>query len=102
MKIVLNFLGLRVGGGRTDAINILFSLPRVAKNYKFLAIVPSGCGYDKIELSNNCELLTIPPKKFNDIWRLYFDNFIIPKICRHFQANIIFKLMSKIVAHLNV
>lgn len=94
MKIVLNFLGLRVGGGRTDAINILYSIPRVAKNYKFLAIVPSGCGYDKIELSNNCELLTIPPRKFNDIWRLYFDNFIIPKICKHFQANIIFTMCN--------
>ena len=79
MKVVLNFLGLRVGGGRTDAINILFSLPRIAGNHKFFALVPSGCGYEKINLNENCEILTIPPRKFNDVWRLYFDNFCYTK-----------------------
>ena len=94
MKVVLNFLGLRVGGGRTDAINILFSLPRIAGNHKFLALVPSGCGYEKINLNENCEILTIPPRKFNDVWRLYFDNFVIPKICKNFGANVLFTMCN--------
>ena len=94
MKIVLNFLGLRVGGGRTDAINILFSLPRIADTCEFLAIVPESCGYEKIDLNKNCEVISIPTKKLNNVWRLYFDNFVIPKMCKEFGADTLFTMCN--------
>ena len=82
------FFGIESWRRQNRCINILFSLPRIAGNHKFLALVPSGCGYEKINLNENCEILTIPPRKFNDVWRLYFDNFVIPKICKNFGANV--------------
>ena len=94
MRVVLNFIGLRVGGGRTDAINLLHTLPKLAPEIKFLAIVPSSSGYEELKLSKNCELRFEPIRPLNDLWRLFYDNFILTRICKNFGTDVLFTMCN--------
>lgn len=94
MKIVLNFIGSRVGGGRTDALNLLEAIPANAPKHEFLALVPDNYGYDKIVVSSNCHVHYEPIHLFNDLWRIYFDNIIIDKICKQYKADVLFTVCN--------
>ncbi len=93
MNIVLHFLGLRAGGGRTDAINLLKVLPTISSD-DFLAIVPRGCGYENISLPPNCQLHFEAVRRFNDVWRLYFDNYRLKNLCKQFNADVLFTMCN--------
>lgn len=94
MRIVLNFVGLSTGGGRTDAINLLATMPAQGPNDQFLAVVPSGSGYEKVTLSENCVIRQVRRRRFNNVFRVFFDNFLLPKICRDFSADVLFTMCN--------
>ncbi|MBF0466473.1 MAG: glycosyltransferase [Nitrospirae bacterium] len=92
MNIVLNFIGLRSGGGRADTFNLMMSIPANAPEHNFLAIVPARHGYENIAVSANCKVLYEPVRTFNDAWRVYFDNVVTPAICKDFKADLLFTM----------
>ena len=94
MNIVLHFLGFRSGGGRTDAINLLQYLPRFYPEHNFLAVVPRGYGYDHVSVTSNCTLHLERVRYFNDVWRIFFDNLTLKKICRKFRADVLFTMCN--------
>jgi len=94
MRIVLNFIGLSTGGGRTDAINLLATMPSQAPNDHFLAVVPFGSGYEEVPLSDNCVIYPVRRRRFNNFFRILFDNFAMPKICRDFSADVLFTMCN--------
>jgi len=94
MNIVLNFVGLRAGGGRTDGINLLSKIPAYAPQTRFFAVVPAGCGYERVPLPPNCVVRYEHVRKFNDIWRIYFDNVVLRSICRSFKADVLFTMCN--------
>lgn len=94
MNIVLHFLGFRGGGGRTDAINLLRAMPAVSPQYNFLAIVPAGCGYEQVLTGSNCRLHFEPVRPLNNLWRLFFDNVSLKRICEKFQADVLFTMCN--------
>ncbi len=83
-----------MGGGRTDAINLLYVLPEMATEHQFLAVVPEGCGYEKVALHDNCRLCFVPVRPINDLWRLYFDNVSLVKICKEFKSDLLFTMCN--------
>ena len=92
MRILLHFLGFRAGGGRSDAINILKLVPANGPEHEFLAIVPAGYGYEKLSLPPNCRLHFEKVRPLNDLWRLYFDNVVLARMCRDFRADVLFTM----------
>ncbi|MFQ5786655.1 MAG: hypothetical protein ACE5H1_01610, partial [Thermodesulfobacteriota bacterium] len=94
MNIVLNFIGLRAGGGRADAMNLLKAIPANASEDTFLAITPANHGYENISASSNCHVRFEQVRPFNNIWRLYFDNVTLTKICKQFKADILFTMCN--------
>lgn len=92
MTILLHFLGFRAGGGRSDAINILRSLPRFYPDDRFIAVVPAGYGYESVEVAPNCQVRLERIRPLHDAWRLYFDNVRLPGICREEGVDTLFSM----------
>jgi glycosyltransferase involved in cell wall biosynthesis len=93
MRVILNFSGLRSGGGRTDAINLIYSLPRVKPDWEFTALVPKDCGYENVE-TVNCSIIYVPYYTPNSLWRLFYDNVIIPYLCKTVGAEVLFTMCN--------
>lgn len=91
-RILFHFLGLRTGGGRTTALNLLNVLPRMAPEHRFLALVPAGYGYENLSLPDNCRLSFEPVRRWNDLRRLWLDNVSTPRQARRFGADVVFSL----------
>lgn len=92
MRVVLHFAGLRVGGGRTDAANLLQALPRNFPQHQFLVVVPVGVGYETLSLPPNCTVRYVPTRRLNSLWRVYFDNVRLVSMARRFQADVVFSM----------
>ena len=94
MNIVLNFIGIRVGGGKTDAEHLIETMPVIAPHHNYLVIVPFGCGYEKMNYPGNCKVKYEKIRKLNNVWRLYFDNVALRRICKAFDADVLFTMCN--------
>lgn len=92
MNVLLHLAGLRSGGGRADALNLLTALPTRYPEHRFLAAVPAGVGYEALATPPNCELRYVPLPPLNELWRLYFDNIRVPALARAFHADVVFSM----------
>jgi glycosyltransferase involved in cell wall biosynthesis len=95
MRLLINAVGLRAGGGLTVGLNCLRGIREVRPEYELLALVPAGCGYEQA-----CAALSIPYRAFArttvyPAWRLWFDQVRVPLIARRWSADVLFAMNNQ-------
>ena len=92
MKIVVNCNGLWQGGGRGLGLNLLRSLDAMDSDHEFLVVAPKGVGYEELELSRQFTTRLEPRRRLNDVWRLYFDQRVLPRLCEEYGADVLLSM----------
>jgi glycosyltransferase involved in cell wall biosynthesis len=95
MRLLINAVGLRAGGGLTVGLNCLRGIREARPDYEMLALVPAGCGYEE-----QCATLAIPFKAFPKtplypLWRLWFDQVQVPGAARQWAADVLFSMNNQ-------
>lgn len=95
MRLLINAVGLRVGGGLTVGLNCLRGIRQVRPEYDVMALVPAGQGYEEL-----CSSLSIPYRAFARTasyaaWRLWFDQVHVPVTARQWSADVLFTMNNQ-------
>ena len=95
MRLLVNAVGLRAGGGLTVGLNGLRGIRELRSEYDMLALVPADCGYEAL-----CTELSIPYRAFRkhtlyQAWRLWFDQVIVPVTARRWSADLLFTMNNQ-------
>ena len=95
MRLLINAVGLRAGGGLTVGLDCLRGIRETRPDYEIMALVPTGCGYEE-----QCATLEIPFKSFRTgplykLWRLWFDQVQVPKVARKWSADVLFSMNNQ-------
>jgi len=93
LKIVINCIASHKAGTYTVAINLLKALAKKGSGHQFVALAPAGVGYEKIQ-SHNLEILTFKRKRMYYLWRLWFDQIFVSKLCRDIKADVMLNLTN--------
>jgi glycosyltransferase involved in cell wall biosynthesis len=93
VKVLLNLLAFRAGGGMADAQNFLKHVPSRAPADEFVAIVPAGYGYRMERSPSNCSLIETEPC-LGTVRRVMFDNVQVPRIRGEIGATVLFSMGS--------
>ena len=59
MRLLMNAVGCRAGGGLTVGLNCIRGIRQARPAYEIMALVPAGHGYEAL-----CESLSIPYRAF--------------------------------------
>jgi glycosyltransferase involved in cell wall biosynthesis len=95
MRLLINAVGLRAGGGLTVGLNALRGLREVRPDVDIFALVPAGCGYEEL-----CRNLEVPFKAFHTtalypLWRVWFDQVQVPVATRRWSADVLFSMNNQ-------
>ena len=95
MRLLINAVGLRAGGGLTVGLNCLRGLREARPDYEMMALVPAGCGYEE-----QCATLAIPFTAFPanalyPLWRLWFDQVQVPGAARRWAADVLLSMNNQ-------
>src|SRR4051812_21921773 len=95
MRLLVNAIGLRAGGGLTVGLGCLRGLRELRPDYEIRALVPAGCGYEQL-----CADLGIPHASFARgagylAWRLWFDQVEVPAQARRWRADVLLTLNNQ-------
>jgi glycosyltransferase involved in cell wall biosynthesis len=95
MRLLVNAVGLRAGGGLTVGLNCLRGIRDARPDYQMMALVPAACGYEEL-----CGELSIPYKAFRrtaryPAWRLWFDQVQAPLHAREWSADVLFTMNNQ-------
>src|SRR6187200_2588450 len=95
MRLLINAVGLRAGGGLTVGLNCLRGIREVRPDYEIAALVPADCGYEAL-----CSNLAIPFTAFPTTalypgWRVWFDQVQVPLATRHWSADVLFSMNNQ-------
>jgi glycosyltransferase involved in cell wall biosynthesis len=90
MRILLNAVSARAGGGVSYLTNLLKYLPGMAPDCHFLAAVPAIDFAEKITDQKNLELLVVKEASQNTLKRFYWENTGLIKLCKDWQADLLF------------
>jgi glycosyltransferase involved in cell wall biosynthesis len=95
MRLLVNAVGLRAGGGLTVGLNCLRGLCESRPDYEVMALVPEGCGYEQL-----CASLSIPFEAFATgplylAWRFWFDQVQVPRRARQWGAEVLFTMNNQ-------
>ena len=88
----MNCNGLWQAGGRGLGLSLLRSMDALQTDHEFLVVAPTGAGYEDLALGNQFQLRLEPRRKLNDIWRLYFDQRVLPRLCADYHADVLLSL----------
>src|SRR5829696_8391643 len=95
MRLLVNAIGLRAGGGQTVGLNCLRGIREVRSDYEIMALIPAGCGYEEL-----CTTLSIPFEAFTTTalypaWRLWFDQVQVPLTAKRWSADVLFTMNNQ-------
>jgi glycosyltransferase involved in cell wall biosynthesis len=95
MRLLINAVGLRAGGGLTVGLNCLRGIRHARPDYEIKALVPAKTGYEELcsTLSIPCETFTKGP--FYPAWRVWFDQVQVPRLSRQWSADVVFALNNQ-------
>lgn len=92
MRVVVNCNGLWQGGGRGLGLNLLRSLDALETDHEFLVVAPAGAGYEDLALGGQFQTRLEPRRKLNDVWRFYFDQRVLPRLCAEYGADVLLSM----------
>lgn len=90
MKILINAVSARAGGGVSYLINLLKLLPEIAPEMHFLAAIPDIKLPEKFEPAENLEIVVIKEASGNIIKRYLWENSGLVRLCKDWQADLLF------------
>lgn len=95
MRLLINAVGRRAGGGLTGGLNCIRGIRQVRPDYEIMALVPGGHGYEEL-----CARLSIPHRAFAKTrgyaaWRLWFDQVAVPLAARRWRADVLFTMNNQ-------
>ncbi|GAB4267451.1 MAG: glycosyltransferase family 1 protein [Candidatus Rifleibacteriota bacterium] len=90
MKILINAVSARAGGGVSYLLNLLQILPRIAPEFEILAVVPDNVLPNPFIYPKNLEIKIIRAASGNVFKRFLWENTELIKLCREWQADLLF------------
>lgn len=95
MRLLVNAVGLRAGGGLTVGLNCLRGLRQARPEYTIRALVPADCGYEAL-----CRDLAIPFASFAwtqayRLWRPWFDQVTAARAAAEWGADVLFTMNNQ-------
>ena len=95
MRLLINAVGLRAGGGLTVGLNCLRGIRQARPDYDIMALVPADHGYEEV-----CAELRIVHRAFTtggayQAWRVWFDQVHVPIIASRWSADVLFSLNNQ-------
>ena len=95
MRLLVNAVGLRAGGGLTVGLNCLRGIRDVRPDYEIMALVPAGCGYEALCTSLSISYRAFKKTALYPAWRLWFDQVHVPLIARRWSADVLFTMNNQ-------
>lgn len=92
MRVLVNGVGLAVGGGRTVGINFLRSAGVARPDVDLVALVPAGAGYEEVCREREIPFLAFARGRAYLAWRLWFDLVMVPRLAREHGVDAIFSM----------
>lgn len=95
MRLLINAVGLRAGGGLTVGLNCLRGIREARPGYQIRAFVPEGHGYEEL-----CRSLSISYRAFDvgllyPAWRIWFDQVHVPLAAWQWSADVVFAMNNQ-------
>ncbi len=90
-NLLVNCIAAHKAGTFTVAFNLLASFGHVSNGVKIFAIVPAGYGYEKLK-SETFEIFEFKRGRGYFFWRVYFDQFKVPMICKRNKIDVLLNL----------
>ncbi|HNX74240.1 MAG TPA: glycosyltransferase family 1 protein [Candidatus Rifleibacterium sp.] len=90
MRILINAVSARAGGGVSYLINLLQFLPRLCPDDQFLAVLPTIKLPVQIAPHPNLEIQTIPEASGNVFLRFLWENTDLIDLCHSWKADLLF------------
>ena len=95
MRLLVNAVGLRAGGGLTVGLNCLQGIRESRPQHELMALVPADCGYEE-----RCRELSITYRAFRttasyQAWRLWFDQVHVPIAARRWSADVLLTMNNQ-------
>lgn len=95
MRLLINAVGLRAGGGLTVGLNCLRGIREARPAYELRAFVPAHHGYEDLcrELSISYQACDVGP--LYPAWRLWFDQVQVPLAAWKWSADVLFAMNNQ-------
>lgn len=90
MRILINAVSARAGGGIAYLINLLQTLPAMCPSIEFLAVIPELSLPENPAAHNNLEIRVIKEASGNPFNRYLWENSGLIKLCRSWRADQLF------------
>lgn len=90
MRILINAVSARAGGGVSYLINLLQSLPRLCPDDHFLAAIPDIRLPVEISTLENLTIRVIPEASGNVFKRYFWENTGLINLCQSWKADLLF------------
>jgi glycosyltransferase involved in cell wall biosynthesis len=92
VRVLVNAVPLAYGGGRTVGLNVLRALAVAQPKLNVLALIPAGSGYEEVCREAGIEAKVFGRPRAYPVWRIWFDQAVVPRIARQFSADVLFTL----------
>jgi glycosyltransferase involved in cell wall biosynthesis len=102
MRIALNLVNLFSAGGLVVALEFVKALARYKSRHEFIVFAPSNLGYESITFPQNIKIYFFKRKKFNNLWKIWFDFIKTPNLIRQFDVDVYISLGNHAPARLNI
>jgi len=92
VRVLINAVSANMGGALTYITNILREIPCVADNDKFVVIIPLAI-QKTLEHVVDKKVIELVPYELGEgkiLQRIYFDNWVLPRLAREHKADVLF------------
>jgi glycosyltransferase involved in cell wall biosynthesis len=92
MKVLINAVSARMGGALTYITNILREIPQAANGDKFVVAIPQIV-QKELESIIDRDVIELVPFRIDEgkfLQRIYFDNWVIPRLACDHKADVLF------------
>lgn len=90
MRIIINGISARAGGGVTYLLKLLELLPQMVPEAVFLAVIPDIEVFTRIKEQSNLEIIRVSEASTNLFRRYYWENTGLISLCRTWRADLLF------------
>ena len=95
MRLLVNAIGLRAGGGLTVGLNCLRGLREARADYEIMALIPAGQGYEELCTELSVAYAAFKKNALYPAWRLWFDQCRVPVIAKQWSADVLFTMNNQ-------
>ena len=90
MRVIINAVSARAGGGVAYLVKLLGLLPEIAPDMQFLAVVPDIDFLKGISEKNNLQIKVVSEASGDLFRRFYYENTGLIELCHSWKADLLF------------